>query len=397
MDYDGFRVLKGEVNKIDDSKRTGKDPKVESLAEQLRSTKGRDRFKAFYYISRHRPSETTDISAVVTEMNKLAESNKTQVAEAIRMGWLTGGSVEAMVVILKELKTNQNLRGVAFNFPRLTGRTQDKRLIQPLVDVLAGADMIDPAAISLRDLGASPEAIKQVAPLLYHPHMRVRAAANELMRYYKAPVSAYVTSAIEAINTRDNKDARAAAAKILNLQPPYEEARADVEAALAPHTISADVNLRKNAVGALQKWGTPAVFDALLAKMEEVDHPFICDELTPLLQEKCSRESAPAIREAIQRARQENAKHRGRGLQAVLAAAAKKPAATRSPAETVDTFRTWTDSTGKHKIEAKFVDAKQGYILLHRRDGSAVSLPLNRLSEPDQKIAQRLISSRSEN
>jgi len=49
--------------------------------------------------------------------------------------------------------------------------------------------------------------------------------------------------------------------------------------------------------------------------------------------------------------------------------------------------RTWTDSTGKFKIDATFVELKDGKVKLTKDDGSEVSIPLEKLSGPDQEIA----------
>jgi hypothetical protein len=52
--------------------------------------------------------------------------------------------------------------------------------------------------------------------------------------------------------------------------------------------------------------------------------------------------------------------------------------------------RTWTDSTGKFKIEAEFVKLAAGNVTLKRNDGSEISLPLDLLAAPDQAIAKKL-------
>ena len=53
-------------------------------------------------------------------------------------------------------------------------------------------------------------------------------------------------------------------------------------------------------------------------------------------------------------------------------------------------WRTWTDASGKHKIEATFGGMISGKVKLIERDGSAVRLPLEKLSDSDQKwIANR--------
>lgn len=46
--------------------------------------------------------------------------------------------------------------------------------------------------------------------------------------------------------------------------------------------------------------------------------------------------------------------------------------------------RTWSDQTGKFKIEAEFVSAKDGVAVLKRADGSRIEVPVARLSDADQ-------------
>lgn len=52
--------------------------------------------------------------------------------------------------------------------------------------------------------------------------------------------------------------------------------------------------------------------------------------------------------------------------------------------------RTWTDNTGKFKIEAEFVKLSGGRVTLRRDDGTEITLTLDRLSEADRRIAQQL-------
>jgi Ni/Co efflux regulator RcnB len=47
-------------------------------------------------------------------------------------------------------------------------------------------------------------------------------------------------------------------------------------------------------------------------------------------------------------------------------------------------WRTWTDSSGEHQIEAKFEGISNGKVKLVNRDGSTVRLPLEKLSNDDQ-------------
>jgi hypothetical protein len=62
------------------------------------------------------------------------------------------------------------------------------------------------------------------------------------------------------------------------------------------------------------------------------------------------------------------------------------------PASLADTDkpRTWTDSTGKHKIEALFLGIENNAVKLHRTDGKELSVPLDRLSKADQELAKQL-------
>ncbi len=51
-------------------------------------------------------------------------------------------------------------------------------------------------------------------------------------------------------------------------------------------------------------------------------------------------------------------------------------------------LRTWTDSTGNFKIEAKFVAVEETEVVLAREDGSTLRVPLERLSEADQNYVK---------
>ena len=48
-------------------------------------------------------------------------------------------------------------------------------------------------------------------------------------------------------------------------------------------------------------------------------------------------------------------------------------------------YRIFVDATGQHETEAKFVELANEKVVLLKRDGSTVSLPLNRLSDDDQE------------
>jgi len=50
-----------------------------------------------------------------------------------------------------------------------------------------------------------------------------------------------------------------------------------------------------------------------------------------------------------------------------------------------DKLRTWIDSTGEHKIEARFSGLTSGKVKLIKQDGSTVEVPLEKLSDDDQQ------------
>jgi hypothetical protein len=56
--------------------------------------------------------------------------------------------------------------------------------------------------------------------------------------------------------------------------------------------------------------------------------------------------------------------------------------------------RTWTDSTGKFKMEANFIEIVEGQVKLERPDGKKVSLPLAKLSKDDQQYLRDLMKQR---
>ena len=49
-------------------------------------------------------------------------------------------------------------------------------------------------------------------------------------------------------------------------------------------------------------------------------------------------------------------------------------------------LRTWTDSSGKHKIEAEFVRFNENKVTLKKEDGKRITLVLSKLSDEDQDL-----------
>ena len=59
-------------------------------------------------------------------------------------------------------------------------------------------------------------------------------------------------------------------------------------------------------------------------------------------------------------------------------------------------LRTWTDSTGRFKQNAHFVELKDGVVSLMKTDGERKNVPLEKLSAADReysKTTQKLIDS----
>ncbi len=52
--------------------------------------------------------------------------------------------------------------------------------------------------------------------------------------------------------------------------------------------------------------------------------------------------------------------------------------------------REWADSSGRFRVEAEFVEVKDGNVRLRRSDGTVVSVPIARLSEPDRRYLDSL-------
>ena len=59
-----------------------------------------------------------------------------------------------------------------------------------------------------------------------------------------------------------------------------------------------------------------------------------------------------------------------------------------------DTVRTWTDASGKFKIEAEFIEVSDGRARLKTADGKIVGLPLAKLSKQDRQYLRDLMRER---
>jgi outer membrane protein assembly factor BamB len=58
-------------------------------------------------------------------------------------------------------------------------------------------------------------------------------------------------------------------------------------------------------------------------------------------------------------------------------------------------LRTWTDSSGKYKIKAEFVEVDGDDVVLNKEEGGEARIPLSRLSKADQKWISNLLNPQS--
>ena len=58
--------------------------------------------------------------------------------------------------------------------------------------------------------------------------------------------------------------------------------------------------------------------------------------------------------------------------------------------------RTWTDATGKHTLEADFMDSGAGKVWLRNTGGRTFSLPMDQLSKADQQYVRQQVRQRKE-
>ena len=75
-------------------------------------------------------------------------------------------------------------------------------------------------------------------------------------------------------------------------------------------------------------------------------------------------------------------------LQVTLVVAASWVVPQASDAE----VRTWTDITGQHRIQAEYLDFRQGTVQLRKSDGQIIWAPLDKLSLADQEYVRRLLA-----
>ena len=78
-------------------------------------------------------------------------------------------------------------------------------------------------------------------------------------------------------------------------------------------------------------------------------------------------------------------------------AASNKPTAAAPPPPKVYPVRTWSDDTGKFKIEARFVSKDDKGVQLKKTDGTTLTVPLAKLSKADQFFLESLLAEEKTN
>jgi len=68
-----------------------------------------------------------------------------------------------------------------------------------------------------------------------------------------------------------------------------------------------------------------------------------------------------------------------------------EPTADARQRQSIAAERKWTDATGKHTVDAKLVEVKDGMVRLESRNGKIVDIPLEKLSGADQKFLKSKI------
>jgi hypothetical protein len=66
--------------------------------------------------------------------------------------------------------------------------------------------------------------------------------------------------------------------------------------------------------------------------------------------------------------------------------AAARPSTDAPPAKSAkdNALREWTDRSGLHKVQAKYLGTEDGKVRLEKADGAVISVPIESLSEADQ-------------
>lgn len=121
---------------------------------------------------------------------------------------------------------------------------------------------------------------------------------------------------------------------------------------------------------------------------EELKQAQALDRAIALLgQNSTKKQAKPALEAIVTRFPETPAAERAKAKLAELTGAAPdKPAEGAPPASNL---RTWSDASGKFKIEAELVSVEDGKVNLKKKSGEVVSVPLAKLSKADQEFVAK--------
>jgi hypothetical protein len=97
----------------------------------------------------------------------------------------------------------------------------------------------------------------------------------------------------------------------------------------------------------------------------------------------------PTVKPSAKKAAKAKSVAKGSG-ETKSGAAAAVPATSSAVIGSRSNYRTWTSADGKYKVEARLVGFTDGVVELERKDnGQKVKIPVEKLSEADQKVVQK--------
>jgi hypothetical protein len=121
---------------------------------------------------------------------------------------------------------------------------------------------------------------------------------------------------------------------------------------------------------------------------EELKQAEALDRAIALLGQNTTKKQAkPALELIVTRFPDTPAAERAKAKLAELAGGA--PAAAGGDAPAASALRTWSDATGKFRIEAELVNVEGGAVNLKKKNGELVSVPLVKLSKADQEFISK--------
>ena len=121
---------------------------------------------------------------------------------------------------------------------------------------------------------------------------------------------------------------------------------------------------------------------------EELKQAQALDRAIALLgQNSTKKQAKPALEVIVTRFPNTPAAERAQAKLVELTGAAPANPVEGVPAATGP--RTWSDTTGKFRIEAELVSVKDGTVNLKKKDGEVVSVPLGKLSKADQEFVSK--------